>query len=301
MSSRSLTIFTPAYNRASLLPRLYDSLLSQTSHDFEWLVVDDGSSDGTRELVEAWASDDGNPFEIRYFYQENSGKHVAQNRAVREARGELFICVDSDDWLTSDAVSTMLGTKLREFEAGVIFPKLLFEKGKLRETPWFPNGADLIELADMRFEFGLGIETALLFRTNLLAAHPSPVEEGEHFMSEDLVYLSFPRGTRFRISSAGFYECEYLDDGLTHNLFSHWISCPLGAAALFVMRYEVAGRYRLSRRLPAQVKALMNLSALRIALGEGALLGSPNRFMSALLIPASAVFSKVRYREALSA
>lgn len=91
------TVFTPTYNRAETIGRVLESLKSQTFKDFEWLIVDDGSNDGTRELVESWASDSSIDFPIRYLWQENAHKKVAHNRAVREANGELFLVFDSDD------------------------------------------------------------------------------------------------------------------------------------------------------------------------------------------------------------
>ena len=89
------TVFTATYNRDHTLHRVYDSLKSQTYRSFEWLVIDDGSTDNTRELIDKWQQE--NLFPIRYFYQENSGKHIAANLAAREAKGELFLPLDSDD------------------------------------------------------------------------------------------------------------------------------------------------------------------------------------------------------------
>jgi len=98
------TVFTPTYNRAKTLARVLDSLKAQTLRDFEWLVVDDGSTDGTRELVEGWINDESVEFPIRYVWQENAHKKVAHNRAVSEARGELLLVFDSDDWCVSEAL-----------------------------------------------------------------------------------------------------------------------------------------------------------------------------------------------------
>ena len=96
------TVFTATYNRAHLLPRVYQSLLMQTFRDFEWLVVDDGSKDDTKSLVLRWCAEAD--FPIRYLHQENQGKHVACNRAVRVARGRFFLTLDSDDTCVPDAL-----------------------------------------------------------------------------------------------------------------------------------------------------------------------------------------------------
>ena len=102
-----LTIFTPTYNRAYILDNLYRSLQQQTCHDFEWLIIDDGSADDTHTLVDSWVQKE-NPFPIRCYYFENSGKPAEINRALDLASGELFFTVDSDDLLTPNAVELIL-------------------------------------------------------------------------------------------------------------------------------------------------------------------------------------------------
>ena len=97
MSPILLTIFTPTFNRAHTLVRLYEGLLKQTEKVFEWLIVDDGSTDGTKNLVEGFIQE--RKLNIRYFYQENQGKHIAINKGVSEARGNYFLTIDSDDYL----------------------------------------------------------------------------------------------------------------------------------------------------------------------------------------------------------
>lgn len=98
------TVFTPTFNRAGTLRRPYESLLAQTLRDFEWLVIDDGSGDNTRELIERWKTEAD--FPIRYAWQENAGKAAAWNRALELARGEFFICLDSDDECVPEALAS---------------------------------------------------------------------------------------------------------------------------------------------------------------------------------------------------
>lgn len=98
------TIFTPTFNRKHLLPRVYNSLRKQTYTDFEWLIVDDGSTDATSELVKAWQKE--NRFPLRYYFQENQGKHIAWNKAADLARGEYFLCADSDDEFVPESLET---------------------------------------------------------------------------------------------------------------------------------------------------------------------------------------------------
>ncbi len=104
--AKTLTIFTPAYNRAYTLHLGYEALLRQTCQDFEWLIIDDGSTDNTRELVAGWIKE--NKIPIRYHYQENQGMHGAHNTAYRLITTELNTCIDSDDYMPDDAVEKIV-------------------------------------------------------------------------------------------------------------------------------------------------------------------------------------------------
>src|SRR2546423_7881993 len=103
-SSPLFTVFTPTYNRAHTLLRVYESLKKQTFDDFEWLIVDDGSTDDTPTLVKQWISD--GILTIRYVFQENAGKHVCINVATKLARGRYIATIDSDDWYVPTALET---------------------------------------------------------------------------------------------------------------------------------------------------------------------------------------------------
>ncbi|GAA4039785.1 glycosyltransferase family A protein [Flavobacterium chungnamense] len=103
---KTLTIFTPAFNRAHLLPRLYESLCNQTCQDFDWLVVDDGSSDDTKALVLGWITE--NKIPITYIYQQNQGMHGAHNTAYRNIKATLNTCIDSDDYMPLNGVALIL-------------------------------------------------------------------------------------------------------------------------------------------------------------------------------------------------
>lgn len=107
----TLTVFTPTYNRAHTLPRTYESLCRQSNKDFEWLVIDDGSTDGTSALVESWQSEqnaDENGLKIRYIYKENGGLYTGYNTAYANIETELCVCIDSDDYMPDDAVEKIL-------------------------------------------------------------------------------------------------------------------------------------------------------------------------------------------------
>lgn len=218
MGNALLTIFTPTYNRINELERLYASLISQTDFRFEWLIVDDGSTDDTENMVISWL--DTSPFPIRYIKQPNSGKHVAHNLGAAEASGEYFICVDSDDWLEPNAVETILhDITALDTEEGLLYPKLFAAQTAL--DTWFPDGADKIELADMRMKYGLVIETAIVFNTDVLRRHPFPVVQGERFIPEGSAYYDFVAPELFCVHNEPFYRCEYLEEGLTKNIWKN--------------------------------------------------------------------------------
>ena len=120
MPNLLISVFTPTYNRAHLLPRCYESLCRQTSDAFEWIIVDDGSTDDTTDIVQGFMTvitekdktiigiAKNHTFRITYQRQPNGGKHRAINRGVNLAQGELFLILDSDDYLTDDAIQQVV-------------------------------------------------------------------------------------------------------------------------------------------------------------------------------------------------
>lgn len=212
-----ITVFTPAYNRAYRLPVLYESLKRQTCTGFEWILVDDGSQDDTRELVSGWMKEE-NPFPIRYFYKENGGKHTAINLGVEQAQTDWFFIVDSDDHLTDDAVQ-----KIHEWVKGVDDPQIAAVSG----TKVFPDGKTIGQCGVLddsyidaknteRKKYHLVGDKAEAYRTDILRQYPFPVFQGERFLSEGAVWTAIARdGYKIRWYSHPIMVCEYLQDGLT--------------------------------------------------------------------------------------
>lgn len=280
MGNTLLTIFTPTYNRINELERLYSSLISQTDFRFEWLIVDDGSTDDTENMVVSWL--DTSPFPIRYIKQPNSGKHVAHNHGATEASGEYFICVDSDDWLEPNAVETILHdiTAL---------------------DTWFPDGADKIELADMRMKYGLVIETAIVFNTDVLRRHPFPVVQGEHFIPEGSAYYDFVAPELFCVHNEPFYRCEYLEEGLTKNIWKNWLGSPVGTRMALVKRHESARRYSSVRALRERISALVGIESLNMAVAEPVFSRiDSNRVLALLVFPLSVLVERRRFGRKVS-
>lgn len=236
-----LTIFTPTYNRAYTLQTLYDSLIRQTSHNFIWLVINDGSSDNTDEVIRNMINE--NKIQIKYITQQNSGKHAAHNRAVKECDTELFFCVDSDDFLTDDAVSTIeaywsqyKNTDLSDISGFVA------NKGNIHGHilgSEFPNGTNMAGLSQL-YELGKKGDTALIFRTKVIAKYPFPVFEGENFLREHIAYDEIDKSYKLIVINKIIYICDYLKDGLSKNATKLELLNPKGAALTRYHDYKKA-------------------------------------------------------------
>lgn len=223
-----MTVFTPTYNRAHTIENLYRSLQRQTFRDFEWLIVDDGSADSTDTLVAAWRQEK-NDFPIRYCKKENGGKHTAINKALELAEGELFLVVDSDDYLTNDALE-----KLAEWESEL--PKdgtYCGVAGNLgtseTETPnsVFPEEYHEGTLLD-RYCVVNG-ERAMAFYTEIHRQYSYPVFEGERFMTEAVVYNRMAAdGYKMRFYNDIVCVYEYQPDGLTRAGSKLFLNNPRG-------------------------------------------------------------------------
>lgn len=296
MNKPFLTVFTPTFNRVHTLRRLYDSLLAQTDSDFEWLIVDDGSEDDTGAIVSGWAKDA--PFSIRYLWQENSGKHVAHNLGANEAQGRYFICVDSDDWLESNAITT-IRTHSRSLgsDVGLIYPKLFNTQAQLLSTEWVPQGTREIQLSDLRMRYGFVIETAIVFNTSVLRRHPFPVIETEHYIPEEASYHDYRYPETFWAHSDCFYRCEYLKEGLTRNIWSNWLRNPVGTKLALRKRYEVANRYRTLCGVKNRISAIVGIESLNVALGLPVMDGVPCHAAALCLRPVSYAYARKRFGE----
>lgn len=211
-----ITIFTPTYNRYSLIDNLYQSLLKQTQKNFEWLVVDDGSIDGTEKYFSGILSKK-QPFPIRYIRQENGGKHRAINRGVKVAKGDLFFIVDSDDTLLSNAIEEInhwidtLGGSRKW--CGVAGLRGHSETKAIGQRP-------LVDFVDAknteRGRYHLEGDKAEIYFTEVMKKHPFPEIPGENFISEEIVWNAIARdGYYLRWFDKIIYIGSYLDGGLT--------------------------------------------------------------------------------------
>lgn len=228
-----ITIFTPTYNRAYILNKLYYSLCLQTYKDFEWLIVDDGSEDGTESLIEGFINE--NKIQIKYQKQQNAGKHIAINTGVGLAKGSLFFIVDSDDTLRSDAIEILynnyLTIKANSRFAGVSGVRCTSD-GKKIGNPINWKSLDCTS-DELRHKYHVTGDMAEAWKTEVLKKFPFPVIEGEKFCSEVLVWSRIARKYKLRYFSDKIYVCDYLQDGLSHYTISHRVQSPLYALTVY--------------------------------------------------------------------
>lgn len=194
------TVFTPAYNRAHTLDRVYNSLVSQTYRDFEWIVIDDGSKDNTAELVANWAKQAD--FSITYKYQENSGRHIAFNRAVEIAKGELFFVIDSDDAFLPNSIEIMLKAwsdipeQFRNGFTGVV-TRCQSEDG-VPCTPAFSTNPLDTNALDLRFKHKVRGELWGFHRTSIMREYPFPEDTSLRYVPENLIWDDIARKYKIR-------------------------------------------------------------------------------------------------------
>lgn len=208
----TFTVFTPTFNRARTLHRVYESLSAQTYRDFEWLVVDDGSSDDTRKLIETWEQQAR--FPLRYLYQPNQGKHVAFNRGVREARGELFLCLDSDDGCVPEALARLKYhwdripfAQRQRFSAVTVLS--IDELGDLDGSK-FPQDITDSDSLEIRYRYKVRGEKWGFQRTDVLRKFPFPEPKNARFVIEAIVWRAIARQfkTRYVNEALRIYYCH---------------------------------------------------------------------------------------------
>ncbi|MBD5282989.1 MAG: glycosyltransferase family 2 protein [Bacteroides sp.] len=257
-NSPLVTIFTPTYNRAQTIIRTYNSLLEQSSKDFEWLIIDDGSTDNTSQLIEDLIKNAD--FPIRYILKKNGGKHTAHNEALKHAEGDLFFTVDSDDWLPQDAISNIkiLNDKICNDPklSGIIGLKQ-FSDGSIIGS-CFPETLSRKSFGELA-EAGIRGEWSIVFKTDLIKRYPFPVIQNEKFMPEGILYEKIGKDEKFLVENTVFTTCEYQPDGLSSNPQTLMVKNPgayflyfrnhIDLAHNFIERTGTILRYHVFRKL----------------------------------------------------
>lgn len=217
-----ISIFTPTYNRGYCLHKLYESLVNQSDKRFEWIIVDDGSTDNTKTIVDDWIKQ--GLIQIIYSYQENQGKMAAHNKGVDLCNTDYFICVDSDDYLTNYAVQTFIQEIFKHniYEncfSGLILRKAIFKSGeKISSNNHLKFEEKRTTLWDLYNKYSYEGETALLYKTVILKKFKFPLFENEKFISESYIYNKIDDHYDMIFVNKEIMHCEYMNDGYSVNI-----------------------------------------------------------------------------------
>lgn len=249
----SVTIFTPTYNRAYIIENLYRSLQRQTNKDFEWLIVDDGSTDNTEAVIKRWQHE-CTDFPIRYYKKENGGKCRAMNYGVDLAEGSLFFNVDSDDYLTDDAIEKVIKWEQSLPENGKYCGIVGNLGTSINETPNTPfsgdyRDANLLERYPEYSDNPIDGERAPVFYTEIQKKYKYPEFEGEKFLTPAVTWNRMAYdGYIVRVFDDIIWVYEYQPDGLTMQGNMRFIKNPQGAGLWLKEKADFIG-YSFKQRL----------------------------------------------------
>lgn len=289
-----LTIFTPAYNRAHTLGRTYESLKKQKCKEFIWLVVDDGSSDCTAQLVKEWQQEN-NGFEIRYVNKENGGMHTAHNVAYENIDTELNVCIDSDDCLADNAVEDII-SKWKEVHnnnyAGIIGLDADFQGNIIGKS--FPPSLHETTLTEYYAQGGYG-DKKLVYRTEVINQYPPyPVFPGEKYVALAYKYRLIDQDYKLAVLNKVLCNVEYQPDGSSATMWKQYIKNPQG----FSFWRKICMKYPESRKRLI-VDSIHYVSNSILAKNMHYIKESPRKGLTILLSPIGlvlAIYTKYRAR-----
>ncbi|GEN46667.1 glycosyltransferase family 2 protein [Alkalibacillus haloalkaliphilus] len=244
-----VTICTPTFNRAYTLPRLYNSLLDQSDKRFEWIIIDDGSTDDTKDLVRSWIEE--KKLNIMYFRQENSGKHVALNKGMASAKGLLFTCLDSDDWLYENAIEKVNEKWLESADNSVagIIALDSYENGEIIGSQ-LPCDLKQANWIDLIYKFSMRGDKAYFFVTEVIKSYPFPANLENKHMPPSYQYYLISNDYDLLMLNEPLKYVEYLDDGISKKRYEKYI-----VAADNFSEY----RYEIHNLIPSLKRRIINL------------------------------------------
>ncbi len=278
---KTITVFTPTYNRAYCLDQCYQSLIRQTNQDFVWLIIDDGSSDNTKELVNSWIKED--KIAIRYHFQENLGMHGGHNAAYRLIETPLNVCIDSDDFMPDDAVEKILVNwehiKDKPQFAGLVGLDA-DTKGNLIGTS-IPQDLKETRLYDLYHKHAVQGDKKLVYRTEVVKKYPPyPIFEGERFVPLGYLYQMIDQDYKLFPVNEVFCIVEYLADGSSMNMLKQYRRHPNGFA------FSRKSRMQLGESFKEQFKNAIHYVSSSLFTKNGSFLKeSPKKFITILAIP----------------
>ena len=277
---KTLTVFTPTFNRAYTLHKCYESLRRQTSKDFVWLIIDDGSSDNTKELVESWINE--KEVDIRYHYQNNKGMHGAHNTAYELIDTQINTCIDSDDYMTDDAVEKIVEFWKSNGNRGLAgFVALdAYENGEIIGTK-LPSDISETTYFDIYNTLSVKGDKKFIYRSDLTKLYPYPIFEGEKYVSLAYKYAKLDDDYKLGIMNEVVCIVEYMEDGSSLNMFKQYRRNPRGFAFI---RIENMKNPRISSKNKFK-ECIHYVSSGILSKDKQFLKKTPNKVMTVLAIP----------------
>lgn len=225
-----ITVFTPSWNRRNTLKGLYETLLKQDTKAFEWLIVDDGSSDNTEEYIKKLQKE--NKIKINYIYKENGGKLSAYNVGLDNAKGDIFLCIDSDDILKENVLkrieSDFKSISNNEEIAGIMYVQNYIDNKEKTIGTLFPSDGLVDTYYNIYNKHKVSGDKLIVFKTKIAKEYHFPIIKGEKFVPEALVYNRVSKKHKFMCMNYVTSYKEYLQDGYSNNYFKLVKRNPLG-------------------------------------------------------------------------
>lgn len=277
---KSITVFTPTFNRAYCLHLGYVALKHQTCTDFKWLIIDDGSTDNTKELVHNWIAE--GVIDIEYHYKENGGMHTGHNEAYKFIDTELNVCIDSDDFMPDNAIELILNKW--QNEGGDQYAGLLGldvdTNGNVIGTR-FPEYLHICKYSELKRKHGVVGDIKFVYRTEVIKKYmPYPIFENEKFVPLGYVYALIDKDYNMLCSNEIYCIVEYMPDGSTKNIIKQYFRNPKGFAherkilmirwPFFIDRFRYAMHY---------------ISSSIIQKNKNFISESPNKVMTIIALP----------------
>ena len=290
-SVSTFCIFTPTYNRASTLPRLYESLVNQTYKDFTWLIIDDGSTDDTRDLINQFAETDN--IQIRYIKTRNQGKSRALNRAAALCEDELFFCVDSDDWLPANSLE-LLNAAWQECKHDPSVAGIAALKSLDGATPIgtnMPVATRTSNAWDLYNKWKFKGDAAFIFRSEVYSQYPSPIIPGEKFFSEGYVHYEIGKSYSLFLLDRIVYLAEYQDNGYSKNVRMLARNNPIG--------YTMAKRQCVElSKTPYQklYNSILYVVGSKLCNDNNFIRNAPNRLYAIISIPFALILLNTEFK-----
>lgn len=278
---KKITVFTTTYNRAYTLHKLYRSLCNQTNKNFLWLVIDDGSSDNTKELVEKWVRE--KKIDIVYHQKENGGMHTGHNTAYSLIETELNICIDSDDYMPSDAIDVIIKfweTNKSENYAGILGLDI-YQDGSLVSNKKFPSIVKAGKYYQLKGKYGLKGDIKFVYRTDVIKRYPKyPTYENEKFTPLGYKYLLIDQDYDMLFLNKPLCVVEYMDDGSTKNIIKQYFKNPRG----FIHERQVRMKYAYTFK-ERFTNAMHYISSCLIIKERKIIQKSNNKFLTIIAFP----------------